>query len=172
MNWTPSTPLSPHSGLPAGSPPTKDSTRCTILVQRKFFRMNTCKSASKQRTLTPFGMNTYEKIGEGGYTPSIQESRPKMKPESTGPAKRRRGENWPPGAVGQRLTASAIRPTGYWEGYIRRLGPLWEFLHLSFCCHCAVFLRRSVLKRAFYETVLSWETCAMGQYWPSRGLRL
>jgi hypothetical protein len=36
-----------------------------------------------------------------------------MKPESTGPAKRRRGENWPPGAVGQRLTVSAIRPTGY-----------------------------------------------------------
>ena len=25
------------------------------------FRMNTCKSVSKQRTLTPFRMNTYEK---------------------------------------------------------------------------------------------------------------
>src|SRR6266446_736611 len=31
------------------------------------FRMNTCKSVSKQRTLTTFRMNTYEKQGEGGY---------------------------------------------------------------------------------------------------------
>ena len=30
------------------------------------FRMNTCKSVSKQRTLTPFRMNTYEKQGGGG----------------------------------------------------------------------------------------------------------
>src|SRR5713101_655999 len=30
------------------------------------FRMNTCKSVSKQTTLTPFRMNTYEKPGEGG----------------------------------------------------------------------------------------------------------
>src|SRR5258708_31956653 len=30
------------------------------------FRMNTCKSGSKQRTLTTFRMNTYEKQGEGG----------------------------------------------------------------------------------------------------------
>ena len=30
------------------------------------FRMNTCKSVSKQRTLTTFRMNTYEKQGEGG----------------------------------------------------------------------------------------------------------
>ena len=30
------------------------------------FRMNTCKSVSKQTTLTPFRMNTYEKQGEGG----------------------------------------------------------------------------------------------------------
>jgi len=31
------------------------------------FRMNTCKSVSKQRTLTPFRMNTYAKTGgEGG----------------------------------------------------------------------------------------------------------
>src|SRR6266478_6190376 len=29
------------------------------------FRMNTCKSASKQRTLTLFRMNTYEKQGGG-----------------------------------------------------------------------------------------------------------
>ena len=30
------------------------------------FRINTCKSVSKQRTLTPFRINTYEKRGEGG----------------------------------------------------------------------------------------------------------
>src|SRR6266849_301339 len=30
------------------------------------FRINTCKSASKQTTLTPFRMNTYEKTGGGG----------------------------------------------------------------------------------------------------------
>ena len=30
------------------------------------FRMNTCKSVSKQRTLTPFRMNTCEKTGGGG----------------------------------------------------------------------------------------------------------
>src|SRR5258708_1151088 len=30
------------------------------------FRINTCKSVSKQRTLTTFRMNTYEKPGEGG----------------------------------------------------------------------------------------------------------
>src|SRR5713101_5826428 len=31
------------------------------------FRINTCKSVSKQRTLTIFRMNTYAKQGEGGY---------------------------------------------------------------------------------------------------------
>jgi hypothetical protein len=36
-------------------------------LDSKSFRMNTCKSVSKQRTLTPFRMNTYEKHrGEGG----------------------------------------------------------------------------------------------------------
>src|SRR6266403_5306804 len=30
------------------------------------FRMNTCQSVSKQTTLTPFRMNTYEKQGGGG----------------------------------------------------------------------------------------------------------
>jgi hypothetical protein len=30
------------------------------------FRMNTCKSVSKQRTLSPFRMNTYAKTGGGG----------------------------------------------------------------------------------------------------------
>jgi hypothetical protein len=32
----------------------------------KPFRINTCKSVSKQRTLTTFRMNTYAKQGEGG----------------------------------------------------------------------------------------------------------
>jgi hypothetical protein len=31
------------------------------------FRINTCKSVTKQKTLTIFGMNTYKKIGGGGY---------------------------------------------------------------------------------------------------------
>jgi hypothetical protein len=31
------------------------------------FRINTCKSVSKQRTLTAFRINTYEKQVEGGY---------------------------------------------------------------------------------------------------------
>src|SRR6266852_7425557 len=31
------------------------------------FRINTCKSVSKQTTLTIFRMNTYEKQGEGWY---------------------------------------------------------------------------------------------------------
>src|SRR5260370_4328645 len=34
------------------------------------FRMNICKSVSKQRTLTAFRMNTYEKRGEGGRFPT------------------------------------------------------------------------------------------------------
>jgi len=32
---------------------------------RKSFRINTCKSVSKQSTLTPFRINTYEKRGRG-----------------------------------------------------------------------------------------------------------
>src|SRR5260370_23974064 len=32
----------------------------------KPFRINTCKSVSKQRTLTPFRINTYKKQGRGG----------------------------------------------------------------------------------------------------------
>src|SRR6266850_6445401 len=32
----------------------------------KLFRINTCKSLSKQTTLTTFRMNTYEKCGGGG----------------------------------------------------------------------------------------------------------
>jgi|GraSoi_2013_80cm_1033760.scaffolds.fasta_scaffold02674_1 hypothetical protein len=35
-----------------------------------YFRINTYKSVSKQKTLTPFRMNTYEKTG-GGYPQRI-----------------------------------------------------------------------------------------------------
>ena len=36
------------------------------------FRINTCKSVSKQRTLTSFRINTYEKQGEGASPPGVQ----------------------------------------------------------------------------------------------------
>src|SRR6266851_2677729 len=36
---------------------------CLLLTP---FRINTCKSVSKQSTLTTFRMNTYKKRGEGG----------------------------------------------------------------------------------------------------------
>jgi len=49
------------------------------------FRMNTCKSVSKQRTLTPFRMNTYEKQGGGGWLwltsePTSQRFRLRLQP--------------------------------------------------------------------------------------------
>src|SRR5216684_7877906 len=43
------------------------------------FKINTCKSVSKQKTLTPFRMNTYEKRGGVGlliaFLPQLEESR-------------------------------------------------------------------------------------------------
>jgi hypothetical protein len=39
------------------------------------FRINTCKSVSKQRTLTPFRMNTYKKRGRGVEGRSVQTGR-------------------------------------------------------------------------------------------------
>ena len=47
------------------------------------FRMNTCKSVSKQSTLTTFRMNTYEKRGEGGYRDSGFDYPPLAIPDST-----------------------------------------------------------------------------------------
>jgi hypothetical protein len=42
------------------------------------FRINTCKSVSKQSTLTPFRINTCEKRGEGGQlTRPQKEKRPR-----------------------------------------------------------------------------------------------
>src|SRR5260221_6174534 len=43
----------------------KDFTRAPA-IPLSTFRMNTCKSVSKQRTLSPFRMNTYAKTGGGG----------------------------------------------------------------------------------------------------------
>src|ERR1700730_6327321 len=40
------------------------------------FRINTCKSVSKQRTLTFFRINTYEKPGEG--VPACQKAFPRQ----------------------------------------------------------------------------------------------
>src|SRR5258708_25246079 len=45
------------------------------------FRINTCKSVSKQRTLTIFRMNTYEKQGEGMSVIVNQESEKDSRPE-------------------------------------------------------------------------------------------
>ncbi len=45
------------------------------------FRINTCKSVSKQRTLTIFRMNTYEKQGEGYPVIVNQESEKDSCPE-------------------------------------------------------------------------------------------
>ncbi len=55
-------PSLPRAHLADGFKNTKTATLTT-------FRINTCKSVSKQRTLTPFRINTYGKRGEGG-TPS------------------------------------------------------------------------------------------------------
>src|SRR6266436_4948985 len=38
------------------------------------FRINTCKSVSKQTTLSTFRINTYEKQGEGGGSPQTVNS--------------------------------------------------------------------------------------------------
>ncbi len=43
----------------------KDFTRAPA-IPLSTFRMNTCKSVSKQRTLSPFRMNTYAKTGGRG----------------------------------------------------------------------------------------------------------
>ena len=47
--------------------PTAHYPRLTTHSPLTTFRMNTCKSVSKQNTLTIFRMNTYAKQGEGGY---------------------------------------------------------------------------------------------------------
>jgi hypothetical protein len=70
---TPGVGVSPSSmplclcGNPDLSPRAKD---CKNTETATAFRMNTCKSVSKQTTLTTFRMNTYAKRGEGGYPDS------------------------------------------------------------------------------------------------------
>jgi hypothetical protein len=40
-------------------------------LSSNLFRINTCKSVSKQMTLTSFGMNTYKNMGGGGVPLSL-----------------------------------------------------------------------------------------------------
>ncbi len=56
---TPTLPRLPRAHLAKGC---KNSETATLTT----FRINTCKSVSKQRTLTPLRINTYKKPGEGG----------------------------------------------------------------------------------------------------------
>jgi hypothetical protein len=61
----------PREKCPFNSPAPSASAVCPALPHHfpctpKSFRMNTCESVSKQRTLTTFRMNTCEKQGEGG----------------------------------------------------------------------------------------------------------
>jgi hypothetical protein len=59
--------FSPCSGAQARQrPPTAHYPPLTTHSPLTTFRMNTCKSVSKQSTLTTFRMNTYVKRGEGG----------------------------------------------------------------------------------------------------------
>jgi hypothetical protein len=60
---SPPVPMVVRPPAPLNSRPFKTATLTT-------FRINTCKSVSKQRTLTPFRINTYKKTGEGG-TPTL-----------------------------------------------------------------------------------------------------
>jgi hypothetical protein len=53
--------------LPRPSPDTyKSSDLAQFWCNLTPFRINTCKSVSKQTTLSPFRINTYEKTGGGG----------------------------------------------------------------------------------------------------------
>jgi len=55
---SPQPPVVVRPSAPLSSRPFKTATLTT-------FRINTCKSVSKQRTLTPFRINTYKKQGRG-----------------------------------------------------------------------------------------------------------
>src|SRR6266852_3894982 len=64
-----SPPCPPCSGLGAlcVKPFLAFAGRQAQMVPPTTFRINTCKSVSKQMTLTPFRINTYAKTGGGGY---------------------------------------------------------------------------------------------------------
>jgi hypothetical protein len=61
-------PKTPGWGVPRFSlqPPTAHYPLLTTHSPLTTFRVNTCKTVSKEITLTTFRMNTYEKRGEGG----------------------------------------------------------------------------------------------------------
>ncbi len=72
---TPTLPRLPRAHLAKGC---KNSETATLTT----FRINTCKSVSKQRTLTPLRINTYKKPGEGGVPtlPRVQRPASSIRP--------------------------------------------------------------------------------------------
>jgi hypothetical protein len=62
---SPDRPLSVASVSPVECLPATHYPPLTTHSPLTTFRINTCKSVSKQRTLTPFRINTYKKTGEG-----------------------------------------------------------------------------------------------------------
>jgi len=60
-----------HSAVGMKAAPLLDQPRKPVILKSRFmlpfnsFRINTCKSVSKQRTLTTFKMNTYANRGGG-----------------------------------------------------------------------------------------------------------
>jgi hypothetical protein len=58
------------TGPPRPVPIRSGASRSHLAPVTYSFRINTCKSVSKQTTLTPFRMNTYEKQGGRGVPPS------------------------------------------------------------------------------------------------------
>ncbi len=72
---TPTLPRLPRAHLANGC---KNSETATLTT----FRINTCKSVSKQRTLTPLRINTYKKPGEGGTAtlPRLQRPASSIRP--------------------------------------------------------------------------------------------
>jgi hypothetical protein len=67
---SPDRPLSLASVSPVECLPATHYPLLTTHSPLTTFRINTCKSVSKQSTLTTFRMNTYEKRGEGGTPPA------------------------------------------------------------------------------------------------------
>src|SRR5216684_1440202 len=74
------------------------------LGQCKQFRINTCKSVSKQMTLTPFRINTYRKRGGGG----VGKIRAFTLPAAASPA----AQNLCPGSAQTRTPPRSWSPDG------------------------------------------------------------
>src|SRR5260370_25225057 len=116
---TPTLPRLPRAYLAKGC---KNSETATLTT----FRINTCKSVSKQRTLTPLRINTYKKPGEGGYLsfPRLQRPASSIRsPEPSAP----RGASIPCGLSGLRILPVT---TGVYES-VWQLCCLGEFLVIS-----------------------------------------